>query len=210
MRVTGVAARSLPLAMCPGGGAGLGCGCLSPGAGRRGDSVRDECDLATPGEHRGTASWLRWYSHSAPSNENPILPVSGYSATSGRAFVEMIKIRATSDVSLRIRWPPSGPLGRGTTSPSVKVTVTVAQTYGRLATEDDDQLLAAVVEVVDELESHPVGTPSSEHASAPISARTRRRAPTPPQSGTSAQTFSASSLDIGVHSRTPAWTRSRE
>jgi len=33
----------------------------------------------------------------------------------------------------------------------VKVTVTVVQSYRRLATKDDDQLLAAVAEVVHEL-----------------------------------------------------------
>jgi hypothetical protein len=50
----------------------------------------------------GTESSRRWYSHSAPSTASPILPVSGYSATSGRAFDETIKTRANSFVSLRI------------------------------------------------------------------------------------------------------------
>ena len=66
----------------------------------------------------GVASSCRWYSHSAPSSATPILPVSGYSATSGRVFDDTIRTRATSAVSFRIWWPPSGPRGSGTTSPS--------------------------------------------------------------------------------------------
>ena len=50
----------------------------------------------------GTEWSRRWYSHSAPSTASPILPVSGYSATSGRAFDEMINTRAISFISLRI------------------------------------------------------------------------------------------------------------
>ena len=98
----------------------------------------------------GATSSRRWNSHSAPSSATPILPVSGYSATSGQAFDETINTRATSPSRFVSDGPLRGLLGAANI-PLGELAITIVESDRGLAAQDDDQLLASVVEVVDEL-----------------------------------------------------------
>jgi hypothetical protein len=75
--------------------------------------------IGTSGPACSTASATRWYV-CRPSTIVATLPVSGYSATSGLAFVDTMSTRATCSESLRSWCAPAGPRGHDTRSPSAR------------------------------------------------------------------------------------------
>lgn len=74
----------------------------------------------------------------------------------------------------------------------VELTVAVGEANRRLPTKNDKEFVASVMEVINELKAAGLEFPERS-PQRPVADLTSRRAPTPPQSGTSAHTLVASS-----------------